>query len=407
MEKDKILVEVQTQFLYPNMVLQGNAFDEQGTLVLKANVPVQQKDIDDLKKKGIKVLKYERKKINFKNGLSDGMIQEQSLEKAYGVVDRIKMSIQGGQNNIPDKEVKEVVNGIMSDIKNNEDAYLNLLELIHNDEYTYTHSINVSGIAILLGNTLKYDESRLQFLGSAGMLLDLGMIQIPPEITAKPDKLTDQEWSIVKNHSVYGYNLIKAESAFDKNVEQAVLMHHENHNGKGYPLGLAHEKLNPLSQVLAIADVFDALTTDRPHKPAWSLSKTFSYIMEQSGLKFSPHITQVFLGEMTKKISKIPLYPEKSYVLLSTGEVAVVVGHRKDLYTLRPIIEIFFNPKKGKTLADKFFKHPIQIDLEMDSRRYIVKKIISPDYLQKFDNFLGIERTPKDNRDIFTSPVLS
>jgi len=112
---------------------------------------------------------------------------------------------------------------------------------------------------------------------------------------------------------------------------------------------------------------------------------------------------QIFLGEMTKKISKVPLYPDKSYVLLSTGEIAIVVGHRKDLYTLRPIVEIFFNPKKGKNIVDKFFKHPIQIDLDMDSRRYIVKKILSPDYINKFDEFLSIERKIGEDQSVFTT----
>jgi HD-GYP domain-containing protein (c-di-GMP phosphodiesterase class II) len=319
--------------------------------------------------------------------VSRSMISDDKLDKAVSVIDDIQGAIktEGSKAKIPVKEVTEVVNGFISDIKGNSDAFLNLLDLINFNDYTYTHSINVSTIAVLLGLSLKWDDEKVRVLGISGLLHDVGKSLVPEQILAKPDKLNDEEWHIVKNHPVYGYNILRGENYFGSLIENAVLCHHEAYEGGGYPLGINHEKLNTFAEIISIADVFDASTSKKPYKESVPFSETFAYFMDNSGKKFHPSITQVFLRDMVKKLNEESIYPEGSYVILNTHEIGKVVGFRLSPYSLRPIVNIYFSHEHGAELSERLLRHPLQIDLEGDYTRCIVKRVVDAKLVQKLE----------------------
>lgn len=389
MEAETVRVDIPIQFLYPGMILKGDAYDEAERLVLSAETPVDPDFIQKLKVNGVKTLHYKRQKLIYKKAVSNPMISDSNLTHAMEIIDQIEGNIRNFKRGIPQTEVAMVIGGFIADIRRNEDAFLNLLDLFRHDDYTYTHSINVATISLVLGMQMKLDEQRIQALGMAALLHDVGNAMISREILEKPGKLTSSEWCVVKNHPVYSYNLIRAEGGFDPRTEKAVLMHHEEYAGGGYPLGTSYEKQEILPQILTVADVFDALTSRRPYKEAWPVNEAFTYFMENSGRKFNPQVTQVFLREMVGKINEEPLYPDGSYVLLNTGEIGYVVGHRHSPYTLRPIVNIFYNPQKSKDPAERILKHALQIDLERDYTRYVVKRVLDDNYTSKFDAMLG------------------
>jgi len=384
---DLLKIEVLTNFLYPGMILKGDGFAENGEKVIKKDIPISRELIDKIKINGIKTITYTRERLKLKKDLSSNMISEKNLERAMSVVDDIEGALRNKSNKLPSNEINSVVDGFISDIRNNQDACLNLLDLVDFDDYTYTHSLNVSTLAIILGMSMNLEEEKVKILGVGGLLHDIGKSLVPIEIINKPGRLSLDEWNIVKNHSVYGYNILKAEKSFNNQVPNMILLHHENYNGTGYPLGLKADKINAFAQILMTVDVFDAITSKRCYKEAKPYSEAFTFIMENSGTKFHPKIAQTFLKDLVKKINGEPLYPQNCYVLLNTGEIAYVVNYRQSMFTLRPIINIFFNPNK----PGKFLKFTQQIDLEQDYDRYVIKRITDEKYIIKFNKILNFE----------------
>ncbi len=390
-KKDEMLVEIYTNFLYPGMILKGDGFDEHENKVLEKDVPLTRNQIVELKNRGIMRIHYTRKKLRIKKNVSKPMISDQHLEKAISLIEDLQGLIKnegtGGQ--IEPGIVEDVIDDFIEDIRQNSDAFLNLLDLYDMDDYTYTHSINVAAISILLGLSLGLEGDKIRVLGIAGILHDLGKTLISEKIIEKPSPLNDEEWKIIKNHPIYGYNILRGSKSFGSVIENTVLCHHENYNGGGYPFGINNEKQNVYSQIISIADVFDAMTSKRPYKEATPFYDAFTYFMENSGKKFNPTFAQVFLRDMSKKINEEPIYPLNSFVLLNTGEIGYVVGHRVSPFTLRPIVNIFISPGLKDRGIDKLAKHPIQIDLEGDYTRFIVKRIMDRAQIETFNRLIN------------------
>lgn len=388
MAYDDLKIEVFTNFLYPGMVLKGDGYAEDGTMVIHKDMALTKELIGQLINDGIKKITYVRPRLKLKKNVSSSMISEKKIEKAIAVMDDVEKAIRSKSDKIPAAEIKLVVDGFVEDIRRNADACLNLLDLESFDDYTYTHSLNVSTLSIMLGLTLGLESDNIRALGITGLLHDIGKTLIPHEIIDKATKLTPAEWKIIQNHPVYGYNLLKAEGGlFNTQILNGVLLHHENFHGGGYPFGVNSDKINNFAEIISVVDVFDAITSKRSYKESKSYSEAFTYIMEESGIKFEPKIAQVFLRDLVKKINGEALYPIDSYVLLNTGEIAYIVDYRQSKYTLRPIISIFFNPQK----KDRFLRFHQQIDLEQVYNRSIIKKIVDSAYINKFNKVLGKE----------------
>ena len=384
---DDIRIEVSTHFLAAGMVLKGDGYDEKGTKVIDKDVPLNEKQIKEILACGVKTITYTRERLRVKKETGSQAISEEHLTQAMSVLEDIEGAVRNQSSELPAREVKEIVDGFVEDIKNNNDACLNLLDLADYDDYTYTHSINVATISITCGLAMNLDELKIRTLGVAAILHDIGKTLIPIDVLNKPGKLDPEEWMILKKHPLFGYNILKAESQFSKDVVNSVLLHHEDYTGGGYPLGIRGDKSNTFSQIISISDVFDAITSKRTYKDAQPFATAFGFIMEKSGSKFNPEISQIFLKEMIKKINGEPLYPVSSYVLLNSGEIGYVVDHRLNSFSLRPIINIFYNPQK----EPKLLKYKLQIDLEKDNTRTVIRRLTDAGTILKFNQVLGME----------------
>ena len=151
----------------------------------------------------------------------------------------------------------------------------------------------------------------------AGLLHDLGKSEIPNEILNKPGRLTDEEFAVIKKHPIYGYNLIKDKTELSPEILLGVLQHHEKINGKGYPMGVTDNKLTPFARLLSIADIYDALVTERPYKKGFTPRDSVEMIMAMTG-ELDIKFIKVFM-------ESVILYPVDSYVKLSNGELGKVV----------------------------------------------------------------------------------
>lgn len=161
-----------------------------------------------------------------------------------------------------------------------------------NDEYTANHNAAVSVYAKILAEEINYE--RIEDVVTSSKLHDIGKIAIPSRILNKPGKLTDEEYEIVKRHPVAGYNIIKDIDYFT-DIKMGVKYHHERWDGKGYPVGLKGNEIPPIAQIVAIADVYDALTTDRAYRKAMSHEEAENIIVTGSGKAFNPELVNAFL----------------------------------------------------------------------------------------------------------------
>lgn len=219
-------------------------------------------------------------------------------------------------------------------IFNNGTSYFSLFGMLHSmkqiDDSTFAHSVNVAMISRLIGSWADLDENDLDQLTLAGLLHDIGKCQIPDEILMKPQRLSKTEYEFIKMHAQFGYDLIKNQD-LDRRVKRAVLHHHERCDGSGYPFGYTLEQLEDFECIIAIADVYDAMTADRCYRSGLCPFEVISFFEEEGLKKYHPKYITTFL----QKIADSYL---NSDVLLSNGEVARVVYINKRL--TRPIVQL-------------------------------------------------------------------
>ena len=172
------------------------------------------------------------------------------------------------------------------------EGWSNALDL--RDKETEGHTLRVTSLAEDLAQKMGIPDSDMIHVRRGSLLHDIGKMGVPDRILLKPDKLTDDEWVIMREHPVHAYNLL-SRIEFLRPALNIPHYHHEKWDGSGYPDGLKGEQIPLAARIFAIIDVFDALTSDRPYRPAWARNKAIDYILEQSGAHFDPNVVDVFM----------------------------------------------------------------------------------------------------------------
>ncbi len=172
------------------------------------------------------------------------------------------------------------------------EGWSNALDL--RDKETEGHTLRVTTLAEKLARAMGIPDPDIIHIRRGSLLHDIGKMGVPDRILLKPDKLTDDEWIIMREHPVYAYNLL-SRIEFLRPALSIPHHHHEKWDGSGYPDGLKGAQIPLAARIFAVIDVFDALTSDRPYRPAWSKDKAIDYIREQSGAQFDPKVVEVFM----------------------------------------------------------------------------------------------------------------
>ncbi len=163
-----------------------------------------------------------------------------------------------------------------------------------NSPWTAGHSERVTALAMDLGRELGLPPDEIDLLHRGGLLHDIGKVGVPPSILDKPGKLTQEEFAVVKKHPSKGAEILEPIPNLQK-VIPIVLQHHERFDGKGYPNGLSGEDISLHARILALADVVDALVSDRPYRPGWSREKVLAHTRENAGQQFDPEVVEAFI----------------------------------------------------------------------------------------------------------------
>ena len=181
----------------------------------------------------------------------------------------------------------------------------------YRDNETGLHIIRMSKIAVVLGKAVGMDEQQCELLLNASPMHDIGKIGIPDHILLKPGKLNATEWEIMQTHAQIGADILAGDdSDLMIMAREIALTHHEKWNGKGYPNNLNKENIPLVGRITSLADVFDALTSERPYKSAWPIDKAVNLISEESGQHFDPELVDVFLAELPQIIDINEKYAE-------------------------------------------------------------------------------------------------
>lgn len=208
----------------------------------------------------------------------------------------------------------EILRSVKKIIATNKTKY-NLLDMLNcmrgYDDLTFVHSMNVAMICNIMADWLHYSESDCDILMAAGLLHDIGKVRVPKEIITKPGKLTDKEYSIVKMHPVLGYEVLWNQP-IDIRIKNAALMHHERFDGGGYPRNLKGNEIDEIARVVAIADVYDAMTSNRVYREGMSPFYVIEFF-EGHMSSFDPRILMIFLQRIAQAYVS-------NTVLLSNGE---------------------------------------------------------------------------------------
>ena len=169
------------------------------------------------------------------------------------------------------------------------------------DPYTAGHQKNVSQVAIFIAQEMKLpQDNKIEGIRIASLVHDIGKISLPAEILNKPTKLSEIEYSLIKDHSQVGYDVLKS-IEFPWPIAQIVLQHHERLNGSGYPQGLKGEDILLEARILGVADVVEAMSSHRPYRPAWGIDKALEEISKNKGILYDPEVVDACLKLFKRK----------------------------------------------------------------------------------------------------------
>lgn len=252
---------------------------------------------------------------------------ETDLKKIYdGYLGKTSFSPKMG------KGVTDLANNLMEYVLSKDECLLNVVEIKDYDNYTYSHSIYVGVLAVLIGVQLGCTQKTLSELAMAGVMHDIGKLDVPVAIVNKPAALNEEEFSEMRRHPDYAIERLKMFPNIPIMVLQGIESHHEKYNGTGYPKGLAGEAIPLYARILALADVYDALTSGRSYRRAWRPHEAIEYILGSANTHFDYNILQAFLKTVAP-------YPVGTIVELSNGALGVVVKIVRDSI-LRPIVQL-------------------------------------------------------------------
>jgi putative nucleotidyltransferase with HDIG domain len=230
------------------------------------------------------------------------------------------------------EKVKKVVDSVINMADEKMDLIRSMNQIRSSDEYLYTHSMNVAMLSMLIGKWLKYEDKKLQALVQAALLHDIGKIKVPLEILNKPGKLTDAEYEEMKKHSEYGYRMLEEKGNISMDICLAVLMHHEREDGSGYPIGAKSNRIHDFAKIIAVADIYDAMTSERVYKERESPFEVFELMEEKTIGQLSVEVVLTFLNNIAS-------YYIGDLVMLDNGEVGEIV-HINPRQVSKPIIKV-------------------------------------------------------------------
>lgn len=258
------------------------------------------------------------------------------------------------------KDVSKVSQSLIEEIITSKNTNISMMTIKNSNDYYYEHSVNVAVLSIIIGLEIGLKLEELENLAYGALLADIGCNWIEADLLDDEEQYTEIETNKMQKHAFIGYDYINQNTTFNAHIKNIILQHHERIDGTGYPNHLIADDIHPLSKIVMIADVYDAMTSDRLHREAYTQIEAIEYIMANAGTLFDFDLANIF-------VRKIVPYPVGTYVLLSNGQKGAILKNTPN-FPLRPTLRIF-----GRSIGND--THQFLVNL-VDTKNITIEKVI-------------------------------
>lgn len=340
-------VYVPVEELKTGMITADDVLNKFGNILLPKGLKVKDapKLVQLLQQHNIRAIKIKKEQKPKDNLAQEVVVEDDASIRQKREIDNFKKNFDLVQEDIKSefeniikgkaikrRDLEEKVNQALTAFGGNVNVFQLMEKIKDLDDTTYVHSHNVTLTSYAIGKWLDLSESELRDLTVSSMLADIGKIKVPAELLNKKEKLTEDELDECRKHVIYSHDLIKPYTFLNNKIKQAVLLHHEKMDGSGYPLGLEAEKIPLLPRIIAISDIYNALTSKRPYRDKKSPFEAIRILETEYIDKLDTNILYIFLN----RIGNCYIGQE---VTLSDGRIGkIVFVPKQNLY--KPVIQL-------------------------------------------------------------------
>lgn len=343
---------VSLKYLGAHRVLAQSILDERGRILLSSGVELTPSLTRRLVQLGIHsvcVVDPLTEDLSPQEMISPALRQELVSVTYNSLLDIVKGVSRAIRPSDVQKRLKPLVTHVIGELSQSDGAGQHLGNVYLSDGELYHHSVNVALFSLSLGIHLGLTEDALLELGIGALLHDVGKLKIPGAVLRKPGRLSDVEFEVIKQHTTLGYELLREIPDISSATALIALDHHERVDGSGYPRGLRQDEIHEYGRIVAVSDVYEALTANRVYRNGYLPHQAFEFLLGAGGTQFDERVVQAF-------VQTIAVYPVGVSLQLSNGQRGVVVRtHSRQ--THRPIVRVFTDTE-GENLQT-----PYEVDL--------------------------------------------
>lgn len=299
--------------LKPGWHLAGNVYNQNGSVLLTAGMRLRDSYIRRFRELGVRAVDVQParfKDVRPRDILSPELRSRAAIAMAY-----VLAGVRKGR--FDPAPIVPYVSQVIDRVDSNHHVLLGLTDIRAHDDYTHAHSVNVSMLSVLIGRAMGFSRTDLTELGIGAMLHDLGRVFLDPKILRKRGALSADEHAAVMEHAERGFRVMENQPHLDTRVPPVLLQHHERCDGSGYPCGLAGDQISLFARIVAVADVYDAVSSDRPHRAAMPPIDCMKLLRTGEQGRLWQRAADALAAQVAP-------YPEASTVRLTTGELAIV-----------------------------------------------------------------------------------
>ena len=349
--------------LKTGMVTARNIFSADGMMLLAADKEVTPSYIRRLCELGVYAI-YVHNPF-FEDVEIPVLLSEETRIASVQTVKRGFEVLRNKRGDFDFNDIQQTARRIVSEILRNRQAVIHLTDIRTYDDYTFAHSVDVCSLSLLVASQLGYSESRLHELAVGALLHDVGKLRVDQELLNKPTQLNEDEMSLMRGHSLFGFDILRSQKGkLSFPSMHIALQHHEKYDGTGYPRGLKQHEIHEFSRIVSVADVYDAVTSDRPYRKALLPHEAYELMLSSGQNHFDPQILPVFLA-------RIAVYPIGTAVRLTTGDIGVVIfvaPDQQDRPTVRLVMDKHRRLYPGVTKLDMRNHLTVFVDQVVDGK---------------------------------------